>query len=92
MSRNTFFSLVFVALLILIGYTWYRYLGAPADTGATEQPASFSKALAEVRRLKNLELDTPLFQDRFFRELEEPQEISEPDVTPGRENPFAPFK
>lgn len=90
MNKNTLFSLIFVALLGLIGYIWYGYLETPSDTAA-EGP-QFSKTLAEVRRLKNLELDTSLFEDRFFRDLEEPQEIPQPEVTPGRENPFAPFK
>lgn len=92
MNRNTLFSFVFVGLLIFIGYLWYGYVAAPADTGTGEAQASFAKSLAEVRRLKNLDLDTSLFQDRFFLDLEEPQEIPEPEVTPGRGNPFAPFK
>ena len=90
MNKNTLFSLVFVALLGLIGYTWYGYLGTPVEQNA--ERASFSSTLAEVRRLKTLDLDTSLFQDRFFRDLEEPEIAPEPEVTPGRENPFAPFK
>lgn len=90
MTRNTLFSFLFIGLLVLIGYMWYGYLAAPAGTG--EERASFAKSLAEVRRLKNLELDTSIFQDRFFLDLEEPQEVPEPEVTPGRENPFAPFR
>lgn len=91
MNRNTVFTLVFVILLGVIGYMWYGYLGAPTDTDGAEQ-ASFTKTLAEVRRLKNLKLDTSVFQDRFFLDLEEPQEIPQPEVKPGRENPFAPFR
>ncbi|HXK38901.1 MAG: hypothetical protein A3J10_03635 [Candidatus Sungbacteria bacterium RIFCSPLOWO2_02_FULL_54_10] len=91
MNRNTFFSLALVVLLGVIGYTWYGYLETPVP-GADTERASFSKILTEVRLLKTLDLDTSLFQDRFFRDLEEPQEIPQPDVTPGRENPFAPFK
>lgn len=90
MNRNTLFSLVLVILLGVIGYTWYGYLETSPETEA--EHASFSKTLAEVRRLKTLDLDTSLFQDRFFRDLEEPQEIPQPEITPGRENPFAPFK
>ncbi len=90
MNRNTLFSLVLVALLGVIGYTWYGYLGATPETEG--ESASFSKTLAEIRRLKTLDLDTSLFQDRFFLDLVEPQEIPQPEITPGRENPFAPFK
>ena len=90
MNRNTLFSLVLVALLGVIGYTWYGYLGATPETEA--ERAGFSKTLAEIRRLKTLDLDTSLFQDRFFLDLVEPQEIPQPEITPGRENPFAPFK
>lgn len=91
MNRNTIFTLVFVIILGVMAYMWYGYLALPTDTDGAEQ-ASFTKTLAEVRRLKNLKLDTSIFQDRFFLDLEEPQEIPQPAVEPGRENPFAPFR
>lgn len=91
MNRNTLFTLVFLVLLGLIGYMWYRYLDTGTDAAA-EDRQQFARTLAEVRRLKNLQLDTSLFQDRFFRDLEEPQEVPQPEVTPGRTNPFAPFR
>lgn len=90
MNRGTIFVFIFIILLALIGYTWYNYSRQPADTPAPQ--AESDKTVVEVRRLKNLELDTSLFQDRFFRDLTEPKEKVEPEATPGRENPFAPFR
>lgn len=91
MNRNTIFTFVFLVLIGFIGYTWYRYLDTSPETAAEDQQR-FAQSLADVRRLKNLQLDTSLFQDRFFRDLEEPQEIPQPEVEPGRTNPFAPFR
>jgi len=90
MNRNTIFVLVFIVLLLGIGYTWYGYLQTTVDTQVPQ--VEFTKVLAEVRRLKNLEIDTALFQERFFRELTAFQQTPQPEVTVGRENPFAPFR
>ena len=78
-------------MIVVIGYAWYSYFQTPGGSEVQERARS-TKALAEVRRLKSLQLDTSLFQDRFFRELEAPREISQPDVPLGRTNPFAPFR
>lgn len=90
MNRSTIFSFVFLLIIGAVGYMWYNYLEAPA--GGEAERARFTKAFAEVRRLKSLELDTSLFQERFFRDLQAPVEVSQPDVPLGRENPFAPFR
>jgi hypothetical protein len=50
------------------------------------------RTLSEVRRLQGIDIDTTIFQDRFFRELAPPKEIPRPEAKPGRENPFAPFR
>ncbi len=92
MRRSTLFTIIFVALLGVIGYMWYGYWRAPvADTGAAARD-DFTKTLAQVGRLKDLNLDTSLFRERAFTDLEAPAISPEPDITPGRPNPFAAFR
>ncbi len=92
MKRSTLFTIIFIVMLGVIGYIWYGYWQTPAaDTGAATQD-DFSRTLAQVARLKNLNLDTSLFHERSFTDLEAPTIPPEPDITPGRPNPFAAFK
>lgn len=92
MKRSTLFTIIFIALLGVIGYMWYGYWSAPpADTGISSQD-DLAQTLARVARLKNLNLDTALFRERFFTDLEAPPIPPEPDITPGRPNPFAAFR
>ena len=71
---------------------WYRYWSAPAPDAVQTQPEDeFVRTLAEVSRRKNLNLDTSLFQDRFFMQLVSHQGPLDQSVVPGRSNPFAPF-
>lgn len=91
MRRSTVFTFIFVAILGVIGYVWYGYLQMPAGSG-TAREEDFSRTLGSLSRLKSLTIDTTLFQERFFTELEAPKEIPEASVTPGRKNPFAAFK
>ncbi len=92
MRRSTIFTIIFVLILGVIGYIWYGYWQAPAaDTGTATQD-DFTRTLAQVARLKNLNLDTSLFRESSFTDLEAPQISPEPDITPGRPNPFAAFK
>ena len=93
MRRSTIMTIIFLAILGLIAYLWYGYWQKPGSSTETAASAEdFSKTLAQVSRLKNLTLDTSFFKDRFFTELEEPRQIPEPEVAPGRPNPFAAFK
>lgn len=94
MNRNTLFTAFFLLILASTGFVWYRYLQTPPQvesTTGTEQER-FVRTLAQVRRLQGIDIDTSLFQDRFFRELAPPKEIPQAEVKPGRENPFAPFR
>ncbi len=92
MRRSTLFTIIFIAILGVIGYIWYGQWKSPAaDTGAAAQD-DFTRTLAQVARLKNLNLDTSLFRERSFTDLEAPPIPPEPDITPGRPNPFAAFK
>lgn len=89
MSRNTVFTILFVVLIGTIGYTWYYYWQSPS-AGAPVQE-EFVRSIAQVQRLKDLDIDTSLFQDKAFMELEAPPEFVEPEIIPGRSNPFASF-
>lgn len=91
MRRSTAFTFIFVATLGVIGYVWYGYVQLPAG-GAPAAEENFARTLGDLARLKNLTIDTALFQERFFTELEAPQEIPESSAAPGRQNPFAAFK
>ncbi|MFY9462928.1 MAG: hypothetical protein WAP52_01945 [Candidatus Sungiibacteriota bacterium] len=93
MKRSTLFTIIFIAILGVIGYIWYGYWQTPAaDTSESAREDDFTRTLAQVARLKNLNLDTSFFRERAFTDLEEPQISPEPDITPGRPNPFAAFK
>lgn len=91
MTRSTVFTIIFLGLLAVIGYLWYGYYSGSGEEGASER-AGFSQTLSSVRRFKNLELDTSLFEDRFFLTLESPTPLPQPEVAPGRINPFAVFR
>lgn len=93
MRRSTLFAIIFIAILGVIGYIWYGYWQTPvAGTEESVTEDDFTRTLAQVARLKNLNLDTSLFRERAFTDLESPQIPPEPDITPGRPNPFAAFK
>ena len=89
MSKQNIFVGVFVLILGVTGYLWYGYFQvAPADTGSGE---SRDSSFLQVSRLQNVQLDTSLLEDPLFLSLSPPQIIPQPDVTPGRANPFIPF-
>lgn len=88
--RSIFFLFIFLLILAGLGYTWYRYF-QPSLEVQGERP-QFNKTLADIQGIKNVELDTSLFEDRFFKELALPADIQQPEVAPGRENPFGPFQ
>lgn len=89
MNRQGIFSLILVLVLGITGYLWYQYLrSSPGQEGESSRLAA---RLSEVSRFRNVQLDTSIFQDRFFNSLTLPQEAPELEVTPGRSNPFAPF-
>ena len=94
MNRTTLFTVFFLLILAGTGFFWYRYLQISSEPGAVAggEQDRFIRTLAQVRRLQGIDIDTSLFQDRFFRELAPPKEIPQPEVKPGRENPFAPFR
>ena len=89
MSKQSIFSIVLILVLILTGYVWYGYVQAPGGDTASSQNQN-SQTL-QVSRLQNIQLDASLLSDPLFTVLSPPQIIPQPDVAPGRINPFAPF-
>lgn len=88
MSKQTIFSFVLLLVLGITGYLWYGYFqSAPVQDAVQSQRAS----LTGIGRFQSIQLDTSLFQDPLFLSLTPPQIIPQPDVTPGRTNPFTPF-
>ena len=92
MTRNTVLMVVFLGLLAALGYLWYGYYSGAGEQASSGAATEFSTTLASVRRFKNLELDTSLFEDRFFLALESPLPLPQPEGAPGRPNPFTVFK
>ena len=89
MNRQTIFIIVLVLVLGMTGYLWYGYLHPTTQEHANQQSAAAQ--LANINQVGNIRLDTSLFQDPFFNSLALPQIIPQPDIAPGRQNPFIPF-
>lgn len=90
MDRNNLFTLLFVVLLGAIGYTWYHYWRSPEGDAIPQE--EFTRSIAKLERLRTIDIDTTIFQDPVFMSLEAPPDYVEPEVTPGRVNPFLNFK
>ena len=88
MNKQTIFTIVLVLAIGVTGYLWYGYLQkSPGESLNQNQGTQLSR----IGEFKNIHVDTSLFQDPLFLSLTPPQIIPQPDVTPGRSNPFAPF-
>lgn len=90
MNRNNLFTLLFIVLLGAIGATWYYYR-RPQDERAFPRE-EFTRSIAQLERLRTIDIDTTIFQDPVFTSLEAPPELPEAEVTPGRPNPFLNFR
>lgn len=89
MNKQTIFAVVLLAVLGITGYLWYGYFEAvPAPDDASQKQAP---RFPGASGFQNIRLDTSIFQDPLFASLQPPQIIPQPDVTPGRANPFTPF-
>ena len=92
MSKQSIFIFILILVLGVTGYLWYGYFQASPPEGSTNQQNQDEIArLARVSTLGGVDLDTSLFQDPLFNSLTLPQIIPQPDVPPGRVNPFIPF-
>ena len=90
MNRNNLFTILFVVLLGGIGYAWYSTIRSPAET--LPAGSSFTQSIAQLARLRTIDIDTTIFQDPVFTSLEAPPVPIEAPVTPGRTNPFLKFR
>ena len=92
MGKQTILLIIIVGALLGTGYFLYQYFqSGPALQALPRTETEFQIKLAELKRLKELRLDTSIFQDQFFRTLEPPEIPAETPLTPGRNNPFLAF-
>lgn len=92
---NRQFILIIILLIAVVATAlvfYFNYYQNSSETTApiTQEPRG---RLAELRRIKNLDLDTPVLKDPKFVSLEEfsvEAQLKE-DSVPGRPNPFLPF-
>ena len=89
-------SIISILIVLLIlgggGFLWYQ--SRQTQNGATsveEERARIEQRLQELRKLKNLTLDTSVLNDPVFNSLKPiiPSDAAEP--TYGRRNPFQAF-
>ena len=99
MNRQTLIIATIVVALIGAG-TWFFYFrpSSPAaeDTTVSSSPdvQRIEQELANLRRLKDLHIDTSILKNPFLQSLEAlstPQTGTTTHPTPGRANPFLPF-
>ena len=96
MNKQIILSIVFI--LALAG-TIYFWLGGTTssitpvpDAASAEKGESTAVQLAQLRKLKNLRLDTDILEDEFFRSLASPQGVPVLQQNEqGRPNPFLPL-
>lgn len=106
MSKKNLIILIIVLVLGGMGI-WFFYFqfsapvpdqAANTDTALAQtwsNPAvqQIESELVDLRRLKNLHLDTSILQSPFLKSLEAPRTLPKDTgtTTPGRANPFLPF-
>ncbi len=92
--RDNILTVLFVVILVAIGYMWYSYLssrpqklvGSSLETAAKMQESSRFLALLSV--LEKLTIDDSFFEDPLFRGLGEKVELPPLPSVIGRPNPF----
>ena len=97
--KQTVLVLILILALAVVGYVWYAYFQSAPETVTEPAITHGSKTLLDrvgaLRRLKNLRLDTSVFQDPLFQTLEtapaSQELVSGGEGERGRINPFTPF-
>lgn len=96
--RDNVIMIIFVAVLLAIGYIWYSYFqsrprvlveGDAIPVAGTQESSEF---LALLAILEKLTIDTSFFEDPLFRQLGEKTELPPLPSLIGRANPFEPLK
>lgn len=89
MNKQTILISILVISFLATAVVWISYTPPPAkEEPETSETTDIEGQLAELKRLKEIELDTAILSDSFFQELQEPQEVPPLDKTAGRKNPF----
>lgn len=88
MNRQTILLIVFFLALAGTAYVWISNISSQKSEESEAPPGEFESRLFELRRLKDINLDTSILEDPFFQSLNRPQEIPPPSVDIGRDNPF----
>ena len=91
--RQTIFIIIFILILGIGGYYLYQNSGLSAGqtvAETSETRATIETRLADLRRLKDLQLDTSILQNRFFLSLQPTQPATTIDAKTGKPNPFLP--
>jgi hypothetical protein len=92
MSKQTILFILLVAVLAGGLYFWFQYFAGETTTEEIVEDAELEARLTELKRLKEIKLDTAIFQDPQFKNLVLPQVTgTTTEVKPGRANPFLPF-
>ena len=96
MSKNLFFVIFIIVLLGAGLYLFINQGSAPVQTveeqGAADAEIEKIRAdINELQQVKDLTLDTAIFDDPLFLNLREPARNPAPIPSSGRRNPFAPF-
>ena len=97
-SRDNILAVIFVVILIVLGYIWYSYFqskSGPLVKGNNIPAAGgegSSEFLALLAILEKLTIDTSFFEDPLFRGLGEKTELPPLPSLIGRANPFEPLK
>ena len=89
MNRKTVLNSIIALSLLVTAYVLFSYISSSKPEEALPQePNEFEAHLAELQRLKQLDLDTTILDDSFFQGLREPRAIPPLDRETGRSNPF----
>mgnify|MGYP001582343910 CR=1 FL=1 len=104
--------IIIIAIVILLAGAgaWFYYFQAKSSVEQALSPAqtviadiqTIERELADLRRLKTIQLDTAVLKDPFLQSLQSPQMLLSADplatsappsrnITPGRPDPFIPF-
>lgn len=90
MSKQVVLIFILILALLVTTFIWYN-AKREQEPLANDQAISFGTEIAELRRLKELELDTAILEDSFFQNLREPEEVPPLSGEAGRKNPFSAF-
>lgn len=98
MNKQIIFIIIFVLALLGAGYNIYQSSNViPQSNESSQENNNLVKDLSKLRHLKDSKLDTTLFQNPLYKNLESAPDLgtqtpAEPPQTQkiGRPNPFLP--